>query len=197
MIKNTYRQYRMSVSLSGTLYSGDWTKHRVLLDSTQGQTIFTNGTTIAVYQFKPQRGYKDIVLFDWMGQSNLQGCLIAIADAPSHLDSASEPFTFYINGIANYEVPVLPSILQEPKNYDTLTITVRIPPAYVNLGNTLPTDWNLELILYERRQKHNSIVNSELMYPDATNQNSQANINSLSQTFRPTIPLFSPVIRRS
>ena len=186
----------MSVSTSGSLYAGDWTKHRYLLDSTQGQVIFSN-PVIAVYQFKPSRAFKDIVLFDWMGQSNLMGCVLAIADAPSHLDSGSEPFTFYINGLANYEVPALPAILQEPKAYDTLTITLRIPPAYVALGNTLPTNWNLELILYERIQKHNSVLNSLEMLPPATNQYSQANINSLSQTFRPTWPVFSPVISRS
>ena len=186
----------MSLSVSGSLYSGEWTKHRVLLDSTQGKLLFSTATS-AVYQFVPKRGYRDIVLFDWMGQSNLLGCVATIADAPSHLDSNSEPFTFYINGLANYEVPNLPPVLQDAKNYDTITITIRIPPAYVNLGNTLPTEWNLELILYERIQKHNSIGNSIAMYPSATNQNSQANINSLSQTWRPTIPLFSPPIRRS
>jgi hypothetical protein len=185
----------MSVSTSGSLYSGEWTKHRLLLDSTQGNIIFSN-STIAVYQFVPKRGYKDIVLFDWLGQSNLMGCVTTITDAPSHLDSGSEPFTFYINGIANYEVPVLPAILQEPKNYDTITITVRIPPAYLALGNTLPTYWNLELIMYERLQKHNPDYYNELR-PPATNPNSMANINSLSQTWRPTWPVFSPVIRRS
>jgi hypothetical protein len=158
--------------------------------------MFSSATT-AVYQFVPKRGYRDIVLFDWMGQSNLLGCVATIADAPSHLDSGSEPFTFYINGIANYEVPNLPPVLQEAKNYDTLTITIRIPPAYVNLGNTLPTEWNLELILYERIQKHNSVRMSQDLYPHATNQNSQANINSLSQTLRPSVPSFRPAITRS
>jgi hypothetical protein len=186
----------MSLAVSGSLYSGDWTKHRLLLDSTQGTVVFSN-STLAVYQFIQKRGYKDIVLFDWMGQSNLLGCVVAIADAPSHLDSGSEPFTFYINGIANYEVPALPPVLQEPKNYDAITITLRIPPAYVALGNTLPTSWNLELIMYERRQQHNPVYNSLAMYPDATVQSSKANINSLSQTFRPSLPLFSPSIRRS
>ena len=186
----------MRLSVSGSLYSGEWTKHRVLLDSTQGVPLITT-PTVAVYQFKPQRGYKDIVLFDWMGQNNLLGCVVTIADAPSHLDSGSEPFTFYINGLANYEVPNLPPVLQEAKNYDTITITVRNPPANVALGNTLPTYWNLELILYERIQKHNSVYQSTQMYPPATNQQSQANINSLSQTWRPTIPVFSPPIRRS
>jgi len=185
----------MSLSVSGSLYSGEWTKHRLLLDSTNTPPIFSSATS-AVYQFKPKRGYKDIVLFDWMGQSNLQGCVVVITDAPSHLDSDSEPFTFYINGLANYEVPNLPPVLQEPKNYDTITITVRIPPAYAALGNTLPTNWNLELIMYERLQKHNSVRISQDMYPSATNQNSQANINSLSQTFRPSIPSFFPAIRR-
>jgi hypothetical protein len=186
------------VSLSGTLYAGDWAKHRVFLDSTNaGNPIFTNNTSIAVYQFIPKRGYKDIVFFDWNAQLGLDNCLITVADAPSHLDSGSEPFTFYMSGNANYGVRVLPAVLQEAKNYDTITITVRVPPAALALGVSLPVNWNLELVLYECRQKHNSIVNSELMYPDATNQNSQANINSLSQTFRPTIPLFSPVIRRS
>jgi len=186
----------MSLGVSGSLYPGEWTKHRLLLDSTQGQQMFSSATT-AVYQFKPKRGYRDIVLFDWCGQSNLLGCVVTLADAPSHLDSGSEPFTFYINGLANYEVANLPPVLQEPKNYDTFTVTVRIPPAYVALGNTLPTDWNLELILYERIQKHNSPRISQDMYPHATNQNSQANINSLSQTFRPSVPSFSPAIRRS
>lgn len=186
----------MSVSISGSLYSGEWTKHRMLLDSTQGSVVFSNAT-IAVYQFKPRKGFKDIVYFDWCGQSNLMGNLITIADAQSHLDSGSEPFTFYINGLANYEVPALPAILSEPKNYDTFTITLRIPPAYAALGNALPTNWNLELIMYERIQKHNPVRNSVEMYPAATNQNSQANINSLSQTFRPTWPVFSPPIRRS
>lgn len=186
----------MSLSVSGSLYSGEWTKHRLLLDSTQA-TPLVSTATVAVYQFKPRRGYKDIVLFDWMGQSNLLGCVVTIADAPSHLDSGSEPFTFYINGLANYEVPNLPPVLQEAKNYDTITITVRIPPAYVALGNTLPTNWNLELIMYERIQKHNSVRTSIEMYPAATNQNSQANINSLSQTLRPSVPTFFPAIRRS
>ena len=186
----------MSVSTSGSLYAGEWTKHRYLLDSTQGQRVFGN-STIAVYQFKPCRPFKDIVLFDWMGQSNLMGCVITIADAPSHLDSGSEPFTFYINGLANYEVPALPAILTEPKAYDTITLTLRIPPAYLALGNTLPTNWNLELILYERIQKHNSPINSMEMYPPAVNPHSQANINSLSQTFRPSWPSFSPTISRS
>jgi len=186
----------MSLSVSGSLYSGEWTKHRMLLDSTQGQVIFTSATT-AVYQFKPTRAYRDIVLFDWCGQSNLIGCVVTIADVPSHQDSGSQPFTFYINGLANYEVPQLPPVLQEPKNYDTITITVRIPPAYVALGNTLPTDWNLELILYERLQKHNNVMNSVEMYPPKVNQYSPANRNSLSQTFRPSIPSFSPAITRS
>jgi hypothetical protein len=186
----------MSLSVSGSLYSGEWTKHRLLLDSTQTTPIFSSATT-AVYQFKPRKGYRDIVLFDWMGQSNLLGCIATIADVASHMDSGSEPFTFYINGLANYEVPQLPPVLQEPKNYDTLTITIRIPPAYAALGNTLPTNWNLELILYERIQKHNSVRISQDLYPHATNQNSQANINSLSQTMRPSIPSFFPAIRRS
>ena len=186
----------MSLSVSGSLYAGEWTKHRLLLDSTQTTPLVTTATS-AVYQFVPTKGYRDIVLFDWMGQSNLQGCVVTIADAPTHMDSGSEPFTFYINGLANYEVPNLPPILQQPKNYDTITITVRIPPAYAALGNTLPTNWNLELIMYQRIQQHNSVRNSIDMYPPATNQNSQANINSLSQTWRPTSPSFFPAIRRS
>lgn len=187
----------MSVSTSGSLNANEWTKHRLLLDSTQGTIVFSN-STIAVYQFKPVRGFKDIVLFDWCGQSNLMGNVVSISDADSHVDSGGEPFTFYINGLANYEVPALPAILNQPKTYDTITLTLRIPPAYLALGNTMPTNWNLELILYEHIQSHPSFPGaSTAMRPPATNPNSYANINSLSQTFRPSIPTFSPAISRS
>jgi len=185
------------VALSGSLSANQWTKNRFLLDSTNG-TVLSTTATEKTYSFKSARPYKDVVFVDWCGQNNLTGCVVSIPDVPSFVDSSLSPYTFYIGSLGNYEVPSLPATLNNAVNFDTITITVRNPPANVALGNTFPTAWNLELIFYSKNQEHPSFPGGSMeMINSSINPNSLVNKDILAQTMRPRFAPFSPAIRRA
>lgn len=187
------------------LDSSLWAKHRYLLDNKAGKAqlvVDASGAAspFQTYRFQCASPYVNIVWVDWMGQYNLINFLVQIDEIPiANKDADDRPFNWNINGIANYEINEFPPLLNLSKSYTSFTVTVRPPPSvYMDTGFTWPKTWNLELVLYEKVQ-HEAVENyrSKILYPETMGGNPSASHDSLNQSFRPRVGLFSPAISRS
>lgn len=182
-----------------------WQKHRYLLDSkaAKAQLVVDASGAASPFQtwrFQLSNPYFNIVWVDWMGQYNLINYLVQIDEIPiANKDADDKPFNWYINGVANYEVNEFPPLLNPSKSYTSFTVTVRPPPSVAkDTGFVWPNTWNLELVLYERVEHQISEnYRSKILYPETLGGNPSASHDSLNQSFRPRVGIFSPAISRS
>jgi hypothetical protein len=187
------------------LNSATWAKHRYVLDSRANSAVLVTDASGAAapfqtWRFQISNPFHNIVWVDWMGQYNLINYMVQIAEIPiANKDADDKPFNWYINGLSNYEVHSFPPLITPSKSYTQFQVTIRPPPSVAqDTGYVWPNTWNLELVLFEQVQ-HDAVENyrSKIMYPETLGGNPSASHDSLNQSFRPRVGLFSPAISRS